>query len=249
MSTRSVGFPSNSAVKKAGSTLRKHTRLLAKGQLVPAAESERVLAVVEAYRDLFRDPLQSVNSSLRSYVRTLGLDGEVIQRLKRTPTIIQKLTERETRLNLLTMRDIGGCRVVLTTTDIDQLYELAAHIEKRNPGAKLIDYIERPRASGYRALHLEIVRNGRRIEIQLRTTQMHQWAETAEALSSALRENFKSDGKTTVHQLLQAQSRLIQADEEGLEPSREDEESAALLFSEVIGLLMEQGAGGGDLRE
>lgn len=244
MGTRNTEPPSNSAVKKAASTLRRHSRLLASGQLVPADESNQVFAIVDGYRNTFRAPLQSVNGSLRSYVRTLNLNGEVTQRLKRTPTIVQKLTERETRLNLFTMRDIGGCRIVLATSNTDELYELAEHIQKRNPDTKLIDYVKTPRFSGYRALHLEVVRNGKRIEVQLRTAQMHEWAEFAEALSDILGQNFKSDGESTVHQLLMTQSRIIQATEEGLEPRVEDTASAALLFSKVADLLKTRGAKG-----
>ena len=150
-----------------------------------------ILAVINAYRKQFAVPLQSVNMSLRNYLKSLGIQGDVTQRLKRMPTIVDKLTNRETELDLSRMRDIAGCRVVITRNDIGDLRALADYIAMQNPHAKLIDYVSTPRSSGYRALHVEVERHGRAVEVQLRTPHMHTWAESAEAFSEILNKNFK----------------------------------------------------------
>jgi len=46
---------------------------------------------------------------LRSVVGTEGCTVEVTQRLKRVPTIVDKL-RREPTMQLASMQDIGGCR-------------------------------------------------------------------------------------------------------------------------------------------
>ena len=78
----------------------------------------------------------------------------VVQRLKRLPSIISKL-ERLPRIRLSQMQDIGGCRAVLRTSD--HAYDLALDFASSRIRHKLIryqDYIENPRRSGYRSLHM-----------------------------------------------------------------------------------------------
>ena len=56
------------------------------------------------------------------------------------------------------------------------------------------DYIENPKPSGYRAVHVVVAREDHLIEIQLRTTEQHRWAETVERLGSQSGHNLK-DGQ------------------------------------------------------
>lgn len=107
-------------------------------------------------------------------VSTLGLNGKVSQRLKRMSTILDKLG-REPTLALDRMQDIGGCRVVLPSRD--EVWRLADRIRERRPVIAFSDYINHPRNSGYRGVHV-IVEYGRDcvrpVEIQLRTESMLQ---------------------------------------------------------------------------
>lgn len=50
------------------------------------------------------------------------------------------------------------------------------------------DYIAHPKQDGYRALHVVVERDGRLIEIQLRTQLQHLWAAHVEKLEMARRE-------------------------------------------------------------
>ena len=72
--------------------------------------------------------------------------------LKRAPTILGKLV-REPNMQLSTMQDIAGCRAVL-----DSVTQLRAVQErfKTETIVRLDDYIERPKASGYRGVHLVV---------------------------------------------------------------------------------------------
>lgn len=119
--------PSKSAVRKAGSAVRAHAYRRAQGEFVAEEDQREVLSVVASYRQSFSSPFQSVNMSLRSYLSSLGIQGEVSQRLKRMVTIVDKLCAREKGMDLSRMRDIGGCRVVLATDSIDDLNRLAEH--------------------------------------------------------------------------------------------------------------------------
>ena len=53
------------------------------------------------------------------------------------------------------------------------------------------DYVTTPNAMGYRALHFVIEKNGRRIEVQLRTIGQQRWANAIEAADSRLQLTLK----------------------------------------------------------
>jgi ppGpp synthetase/RelA/SpoT-type nucleotidyltranferase len=92
-------------------------------------------------------------------------------------------------MKLARMQDIGGCRAVVS--DEKEVRRIAAHLRRRWTGAvgnaaKVVreyDYINQPKPdSGYRAFHLVVEKNGRLIEVQLRTLQQHRWAELIESV-------------------------------------------------------------------
>uniref|UniRef100_UPI00047AB51F RelA/SpoT domain-containing protein n=1 Tax=Arthrobacter sp. H41 TaxID=1312978 RepID=UPI00047AB51F len=173
-----------------------------------------------------------VNNALRSFCASLGIDGDVTQRLKKAPTIVNKLT-RESGLDLSRMQDIGGCRVVVET--LPELRKLETRI-RRTWGYCLDhekDYIREPRASGYRAMHLVVLRDGRQIEIQLRTKSMHNWAEAVEAFSGTTSQNFKQDGSHVVQEFMKQLSDYNAATEAGDTPPQGSLDKLAKLSNEV----------------
>jgi ppGpp synthetase/RelA/SpoT-type nucleotidyltranferase len=81
---------------------------------------------------------------------------------------------------------------------VDQLRQVEQRLKKNRPPLRHRDYIKTPRASGYRAVHVVVAypdwhQHERAIEVQLRTTVMHEWATTVERLSGRLRDDLKSD--------------------------------------------------------
>lgn len=157
-------------------------------------------------------PLRKANMGLRSMVRTAGAEVEVSQRLKRVPTILDKL-QREPTLALSKMQDIGGCRAVLAS--VDEVRRVEARLRRNRPPVGYADYISEPRASGYRGVHLVVEYDGRNIEVQLRTRVMHAWAITVERLTWRLGENLKGDGDHVVQQLLRVISEAMAVEEHG----------------------------------
>ncbi|WP_186372404.1 RelA/SpoT domain-containing protein [Arthrobacter woluwensis] len=153
------------------------------------------------YRAQFSRPLIATNGRLSRLCYHLGLDAEITQRLKKSPTILDKL-RREDGLDLSRMQDIGGCRAVVATAE--ELYLLSEEAQAlwAQDVHHVKDYVAEPRPSGYRAIHVVVMESGLPIEIQLRTTQMHEWAETVEAFSNRLGENLKQDGTHVVQEFM-----------------------------------------------
>ena len=202
---------SKSAVRRAGSTLRRFAR-----EEATDAEADEALGVIDAYRRSFSDPLNAV-AALGGILRESGIQGEVSQRLKRMLTIAQKIVVRESGLDLSRMQDIGGCRVVLDSDDVADLRRLEGLVRDHwGDGCKRSsNYVDRPRESGYRAIHIVVVQDGRMIEIQLRTQRMHLWAELVENLSGLLGTNYKQDGDSLVQDFARQLSLAMHAEERG----------------------------------
>lgn len=102
----------------------------------------------------------------------------VTGRVKNLGTLREKLHRIDGELS--TIRDVVGVRVVVHGGRFEQLWALAdLGGVARDHSMKVIDRIGDPRA-GYRALHLEVRRNGVRAEVQIRSRLQHDWAEAME---------------------------------------------------------------------
>ena len=186
-------------------------------------EVRKAREVIEAYRSAHAVPLHAAYMGLRSCLITEGLDLDVSRRLKRLPTIEDKL-RRLPLMDLSSMQDIGGCRAVLNTHEEVQqvLARFVANSLKRNKRPdKIKDYVARPQDTGYRAVHIYTRYHGRRIEVQLRTREQDSWAKIVEGLTSHTGIDFKSgDGPEEVHDLLRSLSELGSQRIPGQAPSK-----------------------------
>ena len=149
------------------------------------------LTTTTDWRASFARPLLSVRMSLQSFAKTKWIAGaRVTQRHKRLPRIIRKL-QRLPSMQITTMGDIGGCRIVVPT--LAEVRTIQSHA-KSTWGASItreLDYVEEPKPDGYRAVHIVIRRNDRLIEVQIRTTRQQAWAGAVERVSRNLGTELK----------------------------------------------------------
>ena len=200
-----------SRVNRAGQRIRR----IARGQ---ETDSERLAAAIDTlvgFRALHAIPLQTATRGLRSAVTSERLPVQVLQRLKRVPTIIDKLL-REPTLPLSRIQDIGGCRAILPTIpDIRAVQERLARPSRARELVAFSDYIDDPRDSGYRGVHLIMLYRGRIVEIQLRTPVMHEWAATVERLADRYGEDYKGAWHPVVGPFLAVVSEAMSIEESG----------------------------------
>lgn len=164
------------------------------------AEKNNAVKVIDNWRAAHAFPMHVIYMHLRRMcVQNKG--AIVAERLKRLTSIINKLT-RERAMNLWTMQDLGGCRVIVST--ISDVYGYAKEYEnskKRHIQKKVNDYIVAPKESGYRSLHVvyeyrsdknENYNKNMLIEIQFRTHLQHLWATSVETMDLFKQEAIKS---------------------------------------------------------
>lgn len=214
---------SKGQIDRAGRTLLR--ALLAREPLPSAAEQAEANVVLEAFRAAHRGPMDSVMDQLRSCIVTEGVVVlELSQRLKRTPTIVDKLRRIPT-MKLSSLQDLGGCRAVFATQEEVERVQarFTTSSEARNGRPDTVrDYVTQPRDSGYRAVHLWTRYDGRRVEVQLRTLLQHAWAFNVENLSVVTGTDYKSGaGSSDVHAWLRLLSRSNASVEAGVVPERQ----------------------------
>jgi len=189
---------SGKQIIKAGDNLRRIA------ELTPEEKSWS-LDVLDNFRALHAMPLNSFQATLRKRIGKLGIKNFIVaQRIKRKPTILDKL-HRYADMQLKRMHDIGGIRAILPS--IKELEALKRQYTETSTSlshklVRIDDYISTPKSSGYRGVHLVFSYHtshpdkqdyeGLRIEMQLRTQLQHIWATAVEIFEAFMGENFKS---------------------------------------------------------
>jgi putative GTP pyrophosphokinase len=209
---------SKSQVDSAGRWLRDLARLPSEEQESRLASDPDWLLEADEILDWWRRdhayPLTKVNAKLRHYLAPYGT-FKVTQRLKKWPTIISKL-QRHPTMRLSAMQDVGGLRAVLPS---QQAVDAVADRLQKNWRDQLVaeyDYVRVPKKSGYRAIHLVVMQDERRIEIQLRTPWQDMWAQSAEEDTARLGLGLKFGlGPDDLREYYRLTADVITAREEG----------------------------------
>ncbi len=159
--------------------------------------------VLVNFRALHYAPLNTFQATLRDRLKKVSSKAIVAQRIKRLPTILDKL-QRYPEMQLDRMQDIGGIRAIVDTMDELKKLRNIYLSAKRFPHSLIADkdYISQPKPSGYRGYHLVYKYHnerlgmqeyeGLRIELQMRTRLQHIWATAVETFDAFLGEKFKS---------------------------------------------------------
>ena len=122
------------------------------------------------------DTFKSISTELISLLETNGIKAKIAGREKTPFSIWRKVQNKKISLEQLT--DIVGFRIILK--DINDCYKTLGvfHSKYSAVPGKFKDYISTPKINQYKSIHTAIIGpNNQRIEIQIRTFDMHEFAE------------------------------------------------------------------------
>jgi len=136
---------------------------------------QQIKAIVSQKQDERSAYLNSAVSRIKEQAAKLNIEVTISSRAKHFYSIYQKMRKRNVEAGEL--YDLLALRVICNTTTecytlIGIVHEMWAPMDGR-----FKDYIAMPKANGYQSLHTTVMCQGRPLEIQVRTKEMHNMAE------------------------------------------------------------------------
>lgn len=162
-------------------------------------EYAEAMEVLSNWRAAHAYPMHSLLMMLRKKASVVDKKCIVVQRLKRAPSIVEKLT-RYPDMKLHRMQDISGCRAIVSSVrEVEKLALSITQSRSRHRLHKIDDYIKEPKDTGYRGIHFIYKYNGDKkeyedyfVELQIRSKIQHAWATAVEIIDTFTKQALKS---------------------------------------------------------
>ncbi|OIQ75643.1 GTP pyrophosphokinase rsh [mine drainage metagenome] len=143
------------------------------------------------------DVVHRITADIRLELEKAGIEADVFGRAKKPYSVWRKMQEKNLAFSRLS--DIYGFRVI-TGSEAD-CYRVLGVIHQRwraVPG-RFKDYISQPKSNGYRSIHTTVSgRDGKRVEVQIRTRQMNEVAEAGVAAHWSYRDGIRAQNPFAV---------------------------------------------------
>ena len=152
---------------------------------------EVVSARLNAVADRNQALIEEIEQQLTRKLADRGIAAEVQGRRKRAYSVWRKMERKSVGFEQLS--DIFGFRVIVNTlADCYQALGIVHTTWPMVPG-RFKDYISTPKANDYRSIHTTLIGPGQqRVELQIRTTEMHEIAEYGIAAHALYKDNVGS---------------------------------------------------------
>lgn len=138
--------------------------------------------------------IPDIVADLQKDMKENGIEAEVTGREK-TPWSIWRKMNRQ-NITFEELCDIVAFRIIVNT--VGECYQALGIINTKYPmiPGRYKDYISTPKPNGYKSVHTSVIGpKNRRIEIQIRTKEMHEVAENGVAAHWSYKQNNYSGGK------------------------------------------------------
>ncbi len=137
------------------------------------------------------DVVHQITADIRTELEKKQIEADVYGRAKKPYSIWRKMQEKDLAFSRLS--DIYGFRVICD--NVGDCYRILGVIHQRwraVPG-RFKDYLSQPKTNGYRSIHTTVSgRDGKRVEVQIRTREMHEVAEAGVAAHWSYREGVRA---------------------------------------------------------
>ena len=143
------------------------------------------------------DVIDKITRDMEYALAEAGITSQIYGRAKRPYSIWRKMQEKEQPFHRLA--DIYGFRII--TDREEDCYRALGAIHRRWAAVptRFKDYISQPKSNGYRSIHTTVSgRDGKRVEVQIRTREMHEVAESGVAAHWSYKDGIRSKNRFAV---------------------------------------------------
>ncbi len=168
-------------------------QMLAFEQLEPEAYAT-ITGRLEQIRSSEGGQVDAIALKIKQALAEAGLQVEVWGREKHPYSIWKKMAERHVSFEQIT--DIMAFRVL--THNVEDCYRALGvlHTAWQMVPGRFKDFISTPKSNGYRSLHTTLIHSGSmRVEVQIRTREMHRTNEFGYAAHWAYKQEERPDGQ------------------------------------------------------
>ena len=167
--------------------MREELEDLAFAELNPEARNSIVTRLARL-QDKSGDRIGRIADQIKRKLAENGIDAWVYGRAKRPWSIWRKLKEKQ--LNFEQLSDILGFRVIVGSPDDCYRALGVLHRNWRMIPDRFKDFLSNPKTNGYRSIHTTVMGpENQRVEVQIRTEEMHEIAERGVAAHWRYREH------------------------------------------------------------
>jgi RelA/SpoT family (p)ppGpp synthetase len=164
------------------------------------------------------DGIPKITDDIRLALDQAGVVAQTFGREKKPFSVWRKMEEKKEGSSRLS--DIYGFRII--TDSVGDCYKAlgAVHQRWRAVPGRFKDYISQPKSNGYRSIHTTVSgRDGKRVEVQIRTAEMHAVAETGVAAHWSYRngERFENPFAVDPFQWLHSIAERFESSEDSID--------------------------------
>ncbi len=200
--------------------MREELEDLAFAELNPE-ERQSIVTRLNRLGETSGDRIGRIADQIKRKLAEHGMDAWVYGRAKRPFSIWRKLQSKQ--LNFEALSDIFGFRVIVRGEDDCYRALGVLHQTWQMVPDRFKDFISTPKTNGYRSIHTTVIGpEKQRVEVQIRTQEMHDVAERGVAAHWRYREHVASEGDDRAYEWLRDMVDLLEKDtaEDFLENSR-----------------------------
>ncbi len=139
-------------------------------------EYKKIAGLLDEKRLAREEYVRKLTEELENRLRDAGIEGEVHGRVKHIYSIWRKMQRKN--IGFSQVYDIRAVRILVP--EVRDCYSVLGIVHSlwRNIAKEFDDYIASPKPNGYRSLHTAVIGpEGKVVEVQIRTHQMHEDAE------------------------------------------------------------------------
>lgn len=175
--------------------MREELEDLAFAELNPDARNSIVTRLERL--ETSRDRVARIADQVKRVLAEHGIDAWVTGRTKRPFSIWRKLKDKQ--LNFEQLSDIFGFRVIVASVEDCYLALGVLHTTWHMVPERFKDFISTPKPNGYKSIHTTVIGpENQRVEVQIRTQEMHDIAERGVAAHWRYREHVNDRNDRSV---------------------------------------------------